>query len=129
MESNWPQEEDLPDKIYRAAQAGDQDAQEAIVRHHQVAVRSWIAAHCPVGVDADDISQQTFVAALTRIEEFKVGTRFRAWLFTIARYQVMTEATRLRRLADYHSRYAPELMALELERRSEEKDALKRNYL
>jgi RNA polymerase sigma-70 factor (ECF subfamily) len=115
-------EEDLAESVYREAQAGDQVALETIVRFHQRPIRAWIAAHCPAGGDADDVAQRTFIAALTRIAEFEVGTRFRAWLYTIARYQVMTEATRLRRLADYHSRYAPELLSRELERRAEEAD-------
>ena len=92
--------EDLPDRVYRDAQRGDLAAQEAVVRHHQGPVRAWIAAHCPVGADADDIAQRTFLAALEKIDMFEIGTRFRAWLFTIARYQVMTETSRLRRHAD-----------------------------
>ncbi len=74
------------------------------------------------GGDADEVAQRTFVAAITRIAEFQVGTSFGAWLFTIARYQQMTETTRLRRLADYHARLAPNLLARELERRACEPD-------
>ena len=112
--------DDLPDETYRLANAGDMRAIEAIVRHHQAAVRAWLAAHCPLGGDADDVAQRTFVAAITRLADFEVGTDFRAWLFSIARYQLMSEATRLRRLADYHSRLAPEILARELERRAQE---------
>jgi RNA polymerase sigma-70 factor (ECF subfamily) len=113
---------DLPDETFRRAQAGDMRAVEGIVRHHQQAVRAWAAAHCPVGGDADEVAQRTFVAAIGRLAEFEVGTSFRAWLFAIARFQLMTEATRLRRLADYHTRYAPDLLARELERRAQEPD-------
>lgn len=118
MQQKKQKAEDLPDEVYHAAKRGETAAQEQIVRFHQGPVRGWIVAHCPAGGDADEIAQKTFVAALTRIDDFTVGTRFRAWLFTIARYQVMTERTRLRRLADYHSRYAPELLDRELERRA-----------
>ena len=68
--------------------------------------------------DVDDIAQASFVAAYSRLEEYTAGTNFAAWLFTIARYQLQTETTRLRRIADYHSRYAPDLLACELERRT-----------
>ena len=111
--------DDLPDESYRLAKAGDMRAIEAIVRHHQAAVRAWLAAHCPLGGDADDVAQRTFVTAITRLADFEVGTDFRAWLFSIARYQLMSEITRLRRLADYHSRLAPEILARELERRAQ----------
>ena len=112
----------LADDVYRRAQAGDMQAIEAIVGHYQRRIRAWLATHCPVGGDADEVAQRTFVAAVTRIAEFEVGTNFRAWLFTIARYQLMTEATRLRRLADYHSRIAPDLLAREMERRAQQPD-------
>jgi RNA polymerase sigma-70 factor (ECF subfamily) len=70
----------------------------------------------------DDVAQRTFLAAFTRIAEFKEGTNFRAWLFTIARFQLLTETTRLRRLADYRTRYGRDLLSRELERRSQEPD-------
>lgn len=113
---------DLPAEVYRQARAGEMGAIEFIVRHHQQPVRAWLAAHCPVGGDADDVAQRTFVAAISRIAEFEPGTNFSAWVFSIARYQLKTEATRLRRIADYHSRFAPDLLARELERRAEQPD-------
>jgi len=99
------------------ARRGDAAALEQIVRRCQRRIRAWAAARCPPGADADEIAQKTFVAAFDRLDEFEAGTDFEAWLFTIARYQLMTEATRLRRQADYHTRFAPDLLALEIERR------------
>src|SRR5438132_12235889 len=100
----------LPSDLIRRALQGDLAAFEDIVRRFEGPVRGWVAAHCPPGGDCDEVAQKTFIAAFTRLGEFKEGTSFSAWLFTIARYQLMTEATRLRRLADYHTRYAPELL-------------------
>lgn len=62
-------------------------------------------------------------AAYTRLDEYAAGTNFAAWLFTIARYQFQTETTRLRPIADYRSRYAPNLLARELNRRSDGPEA------
>jgi RNA polymerase sigma-70 factor (ECF subfamily) len=56
------------------------------------------------------VAQRTFVAAYTNIAQYQPGTKFPSWLFTIARYQLQTEITRLRRLADYHSKFAPDLV-------------------
>jgi RNA polymerase sigma-70 factor (ECF subfamily) len=66
------------------------------------------------------VAQRTFVSAYTRLDEFRAGTCFSAWLFTIGRYQLRTETTRLRRVADYHTRYAPDLLQRELDRRGDE---------
>ncbi|WP_146429956.1 sigma-70 family RNA polymerase sigma factor [Blastopirellula retiformator] len=99
---------------------GETDAFVSVVRQHEVPLRAWLAAHAPPGIDVDEIAQRTFVAAFTRLDDYESGTRFDAWLYTIARYQLKTELTRLRRLADYHARYAPDLLQRELQRRGEE---------
>ncbi len=112
----------LPTDLVRRARAGDRVAFEAIVRRYQRRVRAWAAAHCPPGVDADEVAQRTFLAAYTRLAEFRDGTNLDAWLFAIARFQLMTEATRVRRQTDYHARFAPDLLARELDRRAAEPD-------
>jgi RNA polymerase sigma-70 factor, ECF subfamily len=109
--------QDLEAQIRRVRE-GDPAGFEAIVRAFEWPVRTWIVAHCPPGGDADDVAQRAFIVAFKRIGEYSAGTDFRAWLFAIARYQLMAEATRLRRTADYHRRYAPVALAEELERRS-----------
>lgn len=101
------------------AQNGDLFAYEEIVRVYQGRIRAWVASHCPPGGDADEVSQKTFIAAHLRLSDFREGSNLGAWLFTIARFQLKTETTRLRRLADYHARFAPDLLDRELERRSE----------
>ena len=106
------------ESFVRRAQAGELVAFEELVRATEGPVRAWVAAHCPPGGDVDEVAQRTFIAVFQRLREFQVGTSFGAWLFTIARFQLMTETTRLRRLADYHSRYAPEFLQRELDRRA-----------
>ncbi|HEY1067842.1 MAG TPA: sigma factor, partial [Pirellulales bacterium] len=110
--------EPLPPTLIAEARAGDRAAFEKIVRRYQRPLRAWLAAHCPPGGDADEVAQRTFLAVYTGLHEFTEGTNFEAWLFTVARYQLMTEATRLRRQADYRSRFASDLLARELERRA-----------
>jgi len=77
----------------------------------------------------DEVAQRSFVAAFTGLDEFEAGTNFAAWLFAIARYQLKTELTRLRRVADYHARYAPDLLQRELERRASEPSELQQIQL
>ncbi|MCO8124550.1 sigma-70 family RNA polymerase sigma factor [Stieleria sp. TO1_6] len=107
------------DEMIRRVVGGDLEAFAEIIRVCQRPVRAWIVSRCPPGGDADDVAQQTFVAAFKRIDDYQIGTDFRAWLFTIARYQLMAECTRLKRMADYHSRYLPHALSQELDRRTE----------
>jgi len=104
----------------RRAQRGDLDAFEQVVRAYQCQIRAWLAAHSPPGADADEVAQKTFIIAFQGIAEYELGTSFKAWLYAIARYQLMGEATRIRRIADYHSRLAPEIISRELERFAED---------
>ncbi|MFT5469710.1 MAG: RNA polymerase sigma-70 factor (ECF subfamily) [Verrucomicrobiales bacterium] len=112
-------DEDLENSIRRARQESP-EAFEPVVRRFERPLRGWLATQAPPGVDVDDIAQRSFIAAYSRLSEYEPGTNFSAWLFTIARFQLRTEMTRLRRTADYHTRYAPDLLLRELERR--EKD-------
>ena len=112
------------DDCLRRVRAGETAAFEPVVRRFQRPLRAWLAMRAPPGVDADDVAQQALVLAFTRLSEFQLGTDFAAWLFTIAAFQLRGETTRLRRVADYHSRYAPEIFAQALDSRSAESPAL-----
>lgn len=105
------------DDCVRRVQRGDVEAFEGIVRAHQAEIRGWIVSRCPPLGDADEVAQKTFVEAFRRIGDYEPETNLRAWLFSIARFQLMSECTRLQRLADYHSRYVPHALSRELERR------------
>ncbi len=109
----------LEDAIRRTRE-GETAAFEVVVRRFETPLRTWLAGHVPPGIDVDEVAQRTFVAAFTRLGDYTPGTRFDAWLFTIARFQLKTELARLRRVADYHARYAPDLLQRELERRNSE---------
>lgn len=104
------------DRCTRRVAAGDVAAFEPIVRRFQRPLRAWLAAQAPPGVDADEVAQRAFVEAFTRIADYRPATDFGAWLFTIAAFQLKTETTRRRRVADYHARIAPELFQRALDR-------------
>ena len=108
------------DDLLRGVRGGDQHGFELIVRRLERPLRAWLATHASPAIDVDDVAQRTFVIAFTKLDTFELGTDFPAWLFTIARYQLMTDLTRLRRVADYHARFAPDLLERELERRLQE---------
>lgn len=114
------------DRAIQRTRSGDHDAFEIVVREYERGLRAWLAMQSPPGVDVDEVAQRSFVAAFTRLDDYRLGTSFSAWLFAIARYQLKTETTRLRRVADYHARYAPDLLQKELDRRANESPELGR---
>jgi len=108
------------DELILRVRHGEPQAFEVIVRRFERPLRAWLATHASPAVDVDEVAQRSFVIAFRKLADFEPGTDFAAWLFTIARYQLMTELTRLRRVADYHARFAPQLLERELERRCQE---------
>lgn len=117
---NMNNEENSMDLFLERVLQGDVESFGEVVQRYERPLRAWLAAQSPPGVDVDEIAQQSFIVAYTRLGEYRLGSDFAAWLFTIARYQLKTETTRLRRVADYQTRYAPELLQRELERRNSE---------
>ena len=117
------------DNVISRVLGGETAAFERIVRRFERPVRAWLATEAPPAVDVDEIAQRTFVVAFSRLSTYELGTDFPAWLFTLSRFQLKTELTRLRRVADYHARFAPDLLRRELDRRSDERPELQQDRL
>lgn len=118
-----------PNDVITRVIHGETSAFEGIVRRFERPLRAWLATQAPPAVDVDELAQRTFVVAFAKLREFEPGSDFAAWLFTIARFELKAELTRLRRVADYHARFAPVLLQRELERRSSEPPELQQKRL
>ena len=99
------------EQAVRRVQLGERDAFREVVQAMLPFVRGFVAGRSLPGIDVDDVVQRTFVEAFQSIGQFTAGTNLRAWMLTIARYQLMMETTRLKRLTDYHARYVPVALA------------------
>jgi RNA polymerase sigma-70 factor, ECF subfamily len=119
MNDSTPPTEAAIENAVRRTMAGETMAFEAIVQQFERPLRVWLATQAPPAIDVDDIAQRTLIAAFSQLGKYQLGTNFAAWLFTIARFQLKSELTRLYRIADYHTRFAPELLQRELDRRSD----------
>src|SRR4051794_3930176 len=87
-------------ELLAAARAGQAAAFSRLVDQHQRAVRGFLRRLCcGAHADADDLAQETFVTAWTRIGAFRSGESFRSWLCGIAYRKWLThrrgEARRL----------------------------------
>ncbi|WP_339745710.1 RNA polymerase sigma factor [uncultured Maricaulis sp.] len=67
-----------------AARSGSDTAFAKIVDRHQQAVRSFLRRVCGHEADADDLAQETFLAAWTALRTLDEPDRIRSWLFGIA---------------------------------------------
>lgn len=67
-----------------AAQRGSADAFARLVERRQGEVRGFLRRLTGSHADADDLAQETFISAWTRLGSFRRGESLRAWLCGIA---------------------------------------------
>ena len=76
--------DDLDGELVEAARRGSNQAFERLVGRHQQAVRGFLRRTLGDWSDADDVAQDTFVAAWTALGRFKGEASVRSWLCGIA---------------------------------------------
>jgi len=74
--------------LVTAAQQGDQDAFEALVATYRPRILRFLVQHTADPLLAEDLTQETFLAAFRSLGQLRDGAAFRAWLYTIARRQL-----------------------------------------
>jgi len=74
---------EMPDQV-RRAQEGDVHAFEALYREHVGRIYGLCLRISGNPALAEDLTQEAFIRAWTRLETFQVGTRFAAWLSKVA---------------------------------------------
>lgn len=72
--------ESLDESLVAAAQAGSTQAFARLVDRHQQALRAFLRRSCGDWSLADDLAQETFLTAWSRIGRLKAGASVRAWL-------------------------------------------------
>lgn len=80
-DSHSQSDEDLA----RRTQAGSLAAFEELVSRYERRIYAFVAQSCRNGMDATEITQETFVKAYQAITQFNPRRTFAPWLFTIAR--------------------------------------------
>jgi RNA polymerase sigma-70 factor (ECF subfamily) len=72
------------EQLARRAQRGCADSFDELIRRFQAPVLHFLQ-HRDAAAEAEDLLQETFVRAFTRLEQYRWPWRFSTWLFTIAR--------------------------------------------
>jgi RNA polymerase sigma-70 factor (ECF subfamily) len=80
-DSHSSSDEDLA----RQTQAGSMTAFEELVLRYERRIYGFVAQSCRNGMDATEITQETFVKAYQAISQFNSKRTFAPWLFAIAR--------------------------------------------
>ncbi|ATQ43279.1 RNA polymerase sigma factor [Caulobacter mirabilis] len=88
--------------LVEAARGGSSAAFGRLVDRHQRAVRGFLRRLCGDAAEADDLAQETFLAAWTEIGRFRGEAEVRSWLCGIAwrRHQSAARAGLRRRRRD-----------------------------
>jgi RNA polymerase sigma-70 factor, ECF subfamily len=71
--------------LARRTQAGSMEAFEELVLRYEQRIYVFVCQTCRNGMDAAEITQETFVKAYQAIAQFDSKRTFAPWLFTIAR--------------------------------------------
>ena len=64
---------------------------------HQSVIRAFVISLLPGVSEADDVIQNTNEVLWTKRESFELGTNFKAWALTTARYQVMAQQQKFKK--------------------------------
>ena len=74
-----------PDRtLVAAAQDGDADAVDSLVRKYQVRMFNFARALTGSDADAEDLAQETFIRACRGLARFRGDSSFKNWLYRIA---------------------------------------------
>jgi RNA polymerase sigma-70 factor (ECF subfamily) len=71
--------------LARQTQAGSMEAFEELVLRYERRIYAFVCQSCRNGMDAGEVTQETFVKAYQAISQFDPNRTFAPWLFTIAR--------------------------------------------
>lgn len=82
--------------LVRAAQRGDREAFGLLVTRHAVSILSLTTRMLGAVADAEDVAQDTFVAAFKALRGFQRDAKFSTWLYRIA-VNKCTDSLRARR--------------------------------
>ena len=82
--------------LVRAAQRGDREAFGVLVSRHASSILSLTTRMLGPAGDAEDVAQETFVAAYKALPEFRFVSKFSTWLYRIAANKC-TDSLRARR--------------------------------
>ncbi len=78
-------EDDAADQqAIRNTLAGDREAFRRVVERHSASIFNLAYRMTGNPADAEELTQESFLQAFTRLGDFRLGARFHPWIYTIA---------------------------------------------
>jgi RNA polymerase sigma-70 factor (ECF subfamily) len=87
------------EELAAAARDGNADAYSLLVSRYATRLFNFLRRRARTEADAEDLTQETFVRAWTKLHTYRPGMRFSTWLYTIGTRLAATHA-RSRRLPE-----------------------------
>lgn len=97
--------------VIKSVLAGKSGEFSRLVREFGLHTRSFIHSRVRSVPDAEDIAQETFIAAFRGLSKFRPDESFEAWLIGIARHRVQAHFRTVNRRQASHQRFREECLA------------------
>jgi RNA polymerase sigma-70 factor (ECF subfamily) len=97
--------------LIRLARSGDKDAYCAIVEAFEPRLRAFVSVRVADRHLVPDLVQETFLYAYRHLNEYRDGTNFAAWIYTVARLTVLAALKSQSRKAQAHKLYLEQVLA------------------
>lgn len=97
-------------RLVRSVKAGNTRDFSCLVREFSLTVRAFIHSRVQNRADAEDLAQQTFIAAFRGLEKFDTEQSFEAWLIGIAKNRVLMHFRTVSRRKSAHERFREECL-------------------
>lgn len=98
------------DQMVRAVKNGDKDSYGTIVANYQQEIFKYCFHMLGQLHEAEDVTQDVFVKGLERLEQYREGTSFKAWLYKMAYHECLNKLKRAQiydRILNLFSRSLP----------------------
>src|SRR5260370_40751318 len=82
--TNSPAADAEDQEAIRAALSGDQEGYRRLVDKYAGSIFNLAYRMTGNPADAEDLAQEAFLQAYARLQDFRVGSRFHPWIYTIA---------------------------------------------
>jgi len=84
--------------LVRRVLAGNSEAFGILVQRHLLMVQSLAWSHCGISAETEDIAQEAFLRAYTKLDTLRDGEKFSAWIAGITRNMAHDVRARLGRM-------------------------------